>query len=113
MASLAFAILRLIKANIRAFHDPEFRALALLTVLLLISGATFYTQHEGWSIVDSLYFCVMTMSTVGYGDLAPTSDISKLFTSIYAVITIGVFVGLVSKLAQTMLKVKADDQDDI
>lgn len=46
----------------------------------------------------------MTMSTIGYGDLVPTSTISKLFTIIYALLSIGVFVAVVSKLVQIVLR---------
>jgi hypothetical protein len=72
-------------------------------LVLLVTGTMFYVLHEGWSIVDALYFCVMTMSTVGYGDLTPTSSLSKIFTIVYSLITIGVFVGVASKLAHAML----------
>ena len=72
-------------------------------LILLVTGTVFYVRHEDWSYVDALYFCVMTMSTVGYGDLTPTSSVSKIFTMMYCLITVGVFVSVVSKLAQAML----------
>lgn len=104
MSELFLVLLRLMKAIYRAYEDPESRALLALMVALLLSGTIFYALHEGWSYVDALYFCVMTMSTVGYGDFTPTSNISKMFTVVYSLITIGVFVGVASKLAQAMLK---------
>ena len=103
MTSLFLAALRLINAVYRAYKDPEFRVLLAIMLILLATGTVFYVGHEGWSYVDALYFCVMTMSTVGYGDLTPTSSVSKIFTMIYCLITIGVFVSVVSKLAQAML----------
>uniref|UniRef100_A0A7S4C0C4 EF-hand domain-containing protein n=1 Tax=Chrysotila carterae TaxID=13221 RepID=A0A7S4C0C4_CHRCT len=39
---------------------------------------------EPWTIIDSLYFCMVSMSTVGYGDLTPSSTASRAFTSVYA-----------------------------
>jgi voltage-gated potassium channel len=86
-----------------ACKDAELRALLSLMIILLISGTVFYVSNEGWSYIDALYFCVMTMSTVGYGDLVPTSNLSKIFTMVYAVISIGAFVAMVSKLAKAML----------
>jgi voltage-gated potassium channel len=44
------------------------------------------------------------MTTIGYGDLAPTTDISKIFTIIYAFITIGIFVSLAAKLATGLMQ---------
>jgi hypothetical protein len=72
-------------------------------IMLLVSGTVFYVLNEDWTIIDALYFCVMTMSTVGYGDLSPSNDISKIFTIVYSLTTIGVFVGVASKLAQALL----------
>jgi len=106
MSQLFLALYRLLKGIIRSSEDPEFRGLLLLTVVLLFSGTLFYSQHENWSHLDALYFCVMTMSTIGYGDFAPTTSLSKVFTIIYSLISIGVFVGVVSKIAQVMIQGK-------
>ena len=39
-------------------------------------------------IIDSLYFCTVTMSTVGYGDLTPSTPGTKAFTALW------IFVGV-------------------
>ena len=104
MSSFLLAIWGLSKSVHRAYRDPEFRALISIMFLLLISGSIFYVFHDNWGVVDAMYFCVMTMSTVGYGDLTPTTNFSKAFTIVYSLITIGVFVGVVTKLAQAMLE---------
>ena len=104
MISLYLTIIRLIKAIHRASEDPEFRALTIVTIVLLLSDTLFYSHAEKWNILDSLYFCVMTMTTIGYGDLAPTSNLSKIFTMLYAFISIGVFVSLAAKLAAGLMK---------
>jgi hypothetical protein len=106
MSQLIIALFRLSKAIYRSASDPEFRGLLLLTLVLLLSGTLFYANVEHWSYLDALYFCVMTMSTIGYGDFTPTTDFSKIFTIIYSLISIGVFVGVVSKLAEVMIKGK-------
>lgn len=97
---------RLLKALFHAGKDSQFRALAYLSIVFLISGSLFYSAIEGWSLVDSLYFCVMTMTTIGYGDLVPSSDFSKIFTVLYAFSSIGIFVALAARLATEMLKPK-------
>jgi voltage-gated potassium channel len=80
------------------YRDPEFRAIAILMFLLLSGGTLFYWRVEQWTIVDSLYFCVMTISTVGYGDLIPHGDLSKLFTIGFTIFGIGLFASFVGKL---------------
>ena len=53
------------------------------TVLLV--GTLAYHWLEGWSYLDALYFCVITLATVGYGDLTPTTPIAKVFTIFYVI----------------------------
>jgi len=103
MVTFYMTILRVLKALYRALHDEEFRALAFVAFALLLSGTFFYAHHEHWSYVDAFYFCVMTMTTIGFGDLTPTTDLSKIFTVLYAFLTIGVFVSLAAKLATAMI----------
>lgn len=45
--------------------------------------------QESWTVVDSVYFVVVTMSTVGYGDLTPSSDGSRAFTSAWILLGMG------------------------
>ncbi len=94
----------LLKILLQGFKtDKEFQFLFILIILLLIIANLFYTTIENWSIIDALYFSVMTMATVGYGDLTPTTDISKLFTIIYTFFSIGAFVSFTAKCVQIML----------
>ena len=81
-------------------EDSEFRALLYILLGLLASGTLFYHQLEHWSIVDSIYFCIMTISTIGYGDYSPSTDVSKIFTIFLALGGIGVFVAIATKVAR-------------
>jgi len=112
MNSVIIASIKLMRAVHHAYQDPEFLSLPAIMFLLLLSGTIFYVSHEGWSYLDPLYFCVTTMSTVGYGDLTSTSNISKIFAIIYTFISIGVFLGLASKLARAMLTRSRHSVDD-
>ena len=82
-----------------AWVEPEFRNVLVLLLMLVASGTGFYAVAEGWSIVDSLYFSVITLATVGYGDLAPVTTAGKLFTIIYILVGIGLFVAVARDLA--------------
>jgi hypothetical protein len=83
----------------RGLSDPQFRALAFLVVVLLVSGTVFYWRFEDWSLLDSLYFSVITLTTVGYGDLAPTSAPTKTFTIVYVLLGLGILVSFLSIVA--------------
>ena len=65
---------------------------------LLVSGTTFYSTVEGWGVLDSLYFSVSTLATVGFGDLHPTTPLSKVFTMVYIVLGVGVFLAFITKV---------------
>lgn len=66
-----------------------FVAGALLLVIVAF-GTVAYHLIEGWGWVTSFYFSVCTITTVGYGDLYPTTDFSRFFTAIYALAGVGV-----------------------
>ena len=105
MISFFINLYKLLVATVYGLRkDEEFRALMVLLLLLLVGGAIFYREVEGWSVLDAIYFCVMTMSTVGYGDLVPTSPLSKIFTIVFTILSIGIFAAVVSKVVQLILE---------
>ena len=105
-------VFRLLKAIVRSWKVPYFRSALFLAVVILLSGTVFYRTVEGWDWIDALYFSAITISTVGYGDLAPQTDIGKLFTVIYIFIGVGVFVGLFTQFARALLRVEKQDSSD-
>ncbi len=70
-----------------------------LTSVIIGSGTVFYRFAEDWSWLDSLYFTVITLTTVGYGDFSPTRAGSKVFTIVLILMGIGLLVALVQQIA--------------
>jgi voltage-gated potassium channel len=60
--------------------------------------------QEGWSIVDALYFSVTTLTTVGLGDLAPTTTVGKLFTVIYIFAGLSLVLGFIEIVAKETIR---------
>jgi len=65
-------------------------AVGMASLALLSTGAVFFhwTEHLSW--VDAFYFCTVTLTTVGYGDIVPVTDAEKIFTIFYILIGIGI-----------------------
>lgn len=88
----------------QAFQEPEARGALRSAGLLLLTGVVFYSLVEGWSFVDSLYFCVTTLTTVGFGDPAPTTDVGKLFTVFFVLSGVGMFLAVINGVGRAAVR---------
>lgn len=70
--------------------QAKFRITAGAAFFVLVFGAVFYHLQEGLRWVDSFYFCTITLTTVGYGDITPHTDAGKLFTMFYVLVGVGI-----------------------
>lgn len=99
---------RLADANALAGIEPENDSLlTLLMAVLLLSffviGVLFYSQVEKWNFSDSMYFCVVVLTTVGYGDMLPTTPGSKMFTVFFALFGIGLISNALGLLGSVLI----------
>ncbi len=92
----------------RGWADPKFRAVTFLVIVLLVSGTLFYWRIEGWTVLDSLYFSVITLTTVGYGDLAPATASGKVFTMVYVLLGLGILVSFLSIVAGNAVEARME-----
>ena len=58
------------------------RTMLGIVVLLVCLGTIGYAWIENWSIDDGFFMTVITLSTVGYGETQPLTDVGRLFTSV-------------------------------
>lgn len=108
MVPLVLAFRGLARAVAGVWRDPETKALPFVAAALVLTGTLFYWRFEDWTIVESLYFSVVTLTTVGFGDLSPTSAGTQIFTIFYILTGIGVFVALLASVAQQYIEQKAE-----
>jgi voltage-gated potassium channel len=108
MIPLLLAFRGLARAIVAVWRDPETKALPVVAGVLVLTGTLFYWRFEDWTLIESLYFCVVTLTTVGYGDLSPTTAGTQIFTIIYILTGFGVLVALLTSVAQQYLKHKTE-----
>ncbi len=99
-------IIRFFRSIRQGLQDREFRALFIWVVLVIAGGTLFYARVEHWRILDALYFTIITLATVGYGDFAPKTDAGKIFTMVYIFVGISLISGFIILLGEHSRKVK-------
>jgi len=77
-------------------------ALSVLTGFLL-GGTIAYHYMEGWSWASSFYFVVSTLTTVGFGDLVPTTDASRLFTAVFMLCGVAIAIASLGIIGTSFL----------
>ena len=82
------------------------KALTLLGMLvLIIAGGTVFFHHvEGWSWLDSYFFTVVTLSTVGYGELVPATPMGKIGTTVFILVGLGIFAVAIQQFGAFAVK---------
>ena len=78
--------------------DKQSRSVFIWAASALLIGTMTYHYLEGWSLLDALYFSVITLATVGYGDLTPTTPIAKIFTIVYVINGLSILLALFDRI---------------
>lgn len=87
---------RFLRALIAIITLPEGRALTILLGIQVAVGSVFYATVEGWAWIDSLYFCIVAITTVGFGDPHPSTTLSRVFTMGYLLVGVGLLLSFVA-----------------
>ena len=80
------------------FRDPGSRIPLLWAGSTLVFGAFAFHWIERWSYLDALYFCVVSLATVGYGDLAPETPFGRAFAIVYIINGVAILLALFDRI---------------
>eukprot|EP00603_Paraphysomonas_imperforata_P015728 CAMPEP_0114452664 /NCGR_PEP_ID=MMETSP0104-20121206/1636_1 /TAXON_ID=37642 ORGANISM="Paraphysomonas imperforata, Strain PA2" /NCGR_SAMPLE_ID=MMETSP0104 /ASSEMBLY_ACC=CAM_ASM_000202 /LENGTH=323 /DNA_ID=CAMNT_0001624931 /DNA_START=171 /DNA_END=1141 /DNA_ORIENTATION=+ len=76
----------------------------VVLIFYFAAGVSFYSSEEGMSFILSLYFCMITFTTVGFGDYTPSTVICKLFTCLFVFVGLAIIATLVSNLLDYIIE---------
>ena len=76
----------------------------LLAVFLVGLGTAGYMVIEDWNVLDSIYMTVITLSTIGYGEVNPISSAGRIFTLVLIVMGVGFFLYVLGNVVQFLVE---------
>ncbi|EOX95436.1 hypothetical protein QUC31_005040 [Theobroma cacao] len=112
----AMAVMRDLKPKTPQVPKPQSesstiirQAVFLLSIYLLLGVAIYSFNRDEFSgiethpVVDALYFCIVTMCTIGYGDIAPLTPATKIFACVFVLVGFGFIDILLSGVVSYVL----------
>ncbi len=76
----------------------------IVFLLMLLGGTIAYIVIEGWSFTDALYMTVITLGTVGYGEVQKLSPAGRIFTMVLIIVGVGFVFYLAATVIQFMVE---------
>ncbi|MEF2145905.1 MAG: potassium channel protein [Desulfovibrionaceae bacterium] len=77
---------------------------SILLILIFIIGVCGFMWIEGWDFVSSFYMVVITLSTVGYGEVHPLSSTGRMFAALLIMSGVGGFMYIVASFSQVLVE---------
>lgn len=93
----------------------RFIIISVATAITLGTGVLMMRYLEGLNTLDALYFSVVSLTTVGYGDFTPETVGGKLFVMVYLLVGIAIIAALLNNILKSAMarKVLKENQSNV
>jgi len=81
----------------------QLRIFLIVFFTLMVICSVGFMIIEGVSLTDAFYFSIVTISTVGYGDIYPATQLGKLLAILLIIFGVGTFLGVVANVAERLI----------
>jgi len=95
---------RIVEMVLNIVRDPDFHFLSGLLTFVIASGTLIFSWVEGWELFDSLYFSVITITSIGYGDMAPVTILGRSLTMIYVFLGLGILFSFINLITYQSMR---------
>jgi len=86
---------------------------AIMSITSLIAfGSWAFRLLENWTWAESFYFSVATLTTVGYGDIHPTTGETRVFTAFYILVGVGIVIAALTSIGGKFLAIQESQLSD-
>ena len=92
-------------------HKSQLVAAAITLATWLAIGTVVFHHLEAWTWIQALYFSTTTLTTIGYGDLHPTTDVSRLIDVFYMIFGVVTVLSAFTIIGTTRLEERAKKID--
>jgi len=82
-----------------------------LTLFTVVGGMVFYHLVEKLSWVDAWYFVMITLTTVGYGDISPQTELGRVVTPVFIIIGIGLITSLITGVNKMVVRRRTERKE--
>jgi len=83
---------------------------AIIFVSVLLFGTVGFSILENIPLIESFYFTIITISTVGYGDIHPVTNGGRLLAIFVIILGVGAFLGAIANSLEMMLNIREKKQ---
>jgi hypothetical protein len=77
---------------------------AIVALALILVGTVVFHRLEDWSWTEAFYYSVITLSTVGYGDLTPTREATQIVAAFYILVGVTIFVSAIGIIGMNYIE---------